>query len=243
MEVTPDPTRPVRPGPSRIPWKLALIVAALMVVFAMSRLADVQGALRGALEWIEGLGLVGAVVYIVLYILACVFLVPGTILSLGAGAIYGVVKGVLLTSIASTLGATAAFLVGRYLARDWVASRIAGNPRFEAIDRAVAKEGWKIVGLTRLSPVFPFNVLNYVYGLTPVSLRDYFFASWIGMLPGTFLYVYLGAAAGEIAALGGETERTPAQYALLALGLAATVAVTVLITRLARNALKQQVGG
>ena len=177
-----------------------------------------------------------------LYILACLFFLPGSVLTLGAGAVWGVVGGVPVVSVASTLGATAAFLVGRYFARDSVARRIEGNERFRAIDEAVAREGWKIVGLTRLSPVFPFNLLNYAFGLTRVSLRDYFFASWIGMLPGTVMYVYLGSLAGSLAALGaGQSTRTPAQWALYGVGLAATVAVTVYVTRIARAALAKRV--
>jgi uncharacterized membrane protein YdjX (TVP38/TMEM64 family) len=200
-----------------------------------------QDLLRSALAWIDGLGLLGALLFVALYVAACVFFVPGSLLTLGAGAVYGVLQGTALVSVASTLGATAAFLVGRYLARDWVARKIAGNARFRAVDEAVAREGWKIVGLTRLSPVFPFVFLNYAYGVTRVSVRDYVLASWIGMLPGTVLYVYLGSLAGDLARLGaGERTRTPGEWALYAVGLAATVAVTVYVTRIARAALARR---
>jgi uncharacterized membrane protein YdjX (TVP38/TMEM64 family) len=115
---------------------------------------------------------------------------------------------------------------------------IEDNARFRAIDAAVGREGWKIVGLTRLSPAFPFNLLNYAYGITGVRLRDYFFASWVGMLPGTVMYVYLGSLAGSLATLGGRGGgRTPAQWALYVVGLLATIAVTVSVTRIARTAL------
>ncbi|HSW50743.1 MAG TPA: VTT domain-containing protein, partial [Bryobacteraceae bacterium] len=112
------------------------------------------------------------------------------------------------------------------------------------VDNAVAAEGWKIVGLTRLSPVFPFNLLNYAFGLTRVSLRDYVVASWIGMIPGTVMYVYLGSLAGSLAELGlkeGGRARTQAEWALYAVGLVATVAVTVVITRIARRALNLRI--
>lgn len=222
--------------------KLATAVAVVAALVAAGWAFDLQEGLRRALAWIDGLGLLGAAAFALLYVLACVLLIPGSVLTLGAGFLYGVVKGTVLISVASTLGATAAFLVGRYLARDWVAKKTAGNPRFAAIDEAVGREGWKIVGLTRLSPVFPFNLLNYAYGLTKVSLRHYFFASWIGMLPGTVLYVYLGSLAGSLAALGtGSSERTPAQWAGYAVGLLATVAVTVYVTRIARAALAKKV--
>jgi uncharacterized membrane protein YdjX (TVP38/TMEM64 family) len=179
---------------------------------------------------------------VLIYIVATVLFVPGSIITLGAGALFGLLPGFITISIGSTLGAAAAFLVGRYFARDAIAQKIAGNPRFEAIDNAVAKEGWKIVGLTRLSPIFPFNMLNYAYGLTKVSLRDYFFASWIGMMPGTLLYVYIGTAIGSLADLGeGGRERSPAEWAMLVVGLLATVAVTVFITRIARKALNETI--
>jgi uncharacterized membrane protein YdjX (TVP38/TMEM64 family) len=129
-------------------------------------------------------------------------------------------------------------LVGRYLARDWVAKKIEGNAAFAALDRAVASEGWKIVGLTRLSPAFPFTLLNYAFGLTRVSLRDYVLASWIGMMPGTVMYVYLGS----LARAAGERSRTPAEWALSGVGLVATIVVTVFVTRLARTALAKRTG-
>jgi uncharacterized membrane protein YdjX (TVP38/TMEM64 family) len=128
--------------------------------------------------------------------MACILLLPGSILTLGAGVLFGVVNSSIAVSIAATLGATCAFLVGRYLPRVWVAKRIANNDKFKAVDEAVAKEGWKIVLLTRLSPVFPFNLLNYAFGLTQVRVRHYFFASWLGMIPGTIMYVYIGSLAG-----------------------------------------------
>jgi uncharacterized membrane protein YdjX (TVP38/TMEM64 family) len=147
-----------------------------------------------------------------------------------------------LVSASSTLGATASFLVGRYLAREWVAGKMRAFPRFAAVDEAVAQEGWKIVGLTRLSPVFPFNLLNYAFGITRVKLRHYVPASWLGMLPGTVLYVYIGSLAGDLATLGAEGRaRTPQEWAFYVVGLLATAAVTIQVTRLARRALDKRV--
>ncbi|MGH7415193.1 MAG: TVP38/TMEM64 family protein [Candidatus Rokuibacteriota bacterium] len=209
---------------------------------AALRYFDTPALLTSALDWIRGLGAWGPAVFIVLYVLATVLFLPGSVLTLGAGVVFGVIKGSVIVSISATLGATAAFLVGRYLARGWVARRIEGNARFKAIDAAVAREGWKIVGLTRLSPVFPFNLLNYAFGVTRVSLRDYLLASWIGMMPGTVMYVYLGSLAGDLAALGaGRRARTPAEWGFYVVGLLATVAVTVYVTRLARAALARRV--
>jgi len=222
--------------------RLGLAALAAVVVLLGARYFPVQDLLRDLLAWVDGLGALGVAVFGLAYVLACVLFIPGSLLTLGAGLLYGVVKGTALISVASTLGATAAFLVGRYLARAWVARRIRGNPKFQAIDEAVGREGWKIVGLTRLSPAFPFNLLNYAYGLTRVSLRDYFFASWLGMLPGTVMYVYLGSLAGSLATLGSRSSgRTPAEWALYGVGLLATVAVTVYVTRVARAALAKRV--
>ncbi len=201
-----------------------------------------QEILRNALQWIDSLGSVGAIAFITLYIIATVAFLPGSILTLGAGVVFGVILGSLYVFIGATLGATAAFLVGRYLARGWVSQKIEGNNKFRAIDEAVATEGFKIVFLTRLSPVFPFNLLNYAFGVTGVSLKDYFLGC-IGMIPGTIMYVYIGSLAGSLARIG--TEEQPSnptvQWALRIIGFIATVGVTVYVTRLARKALEEKV--
>ncbi len=201
---------------------------------------DAPALLRQLLEWVDTQGMRGILVFIAAYVGATILFVPGSILTLGAGFVFGVTGGTVAVSIASTLGALGAFLVGRYIARGWVAAKTAGNPRFASIDDAVGREGWKIVLLTRLSPVFPFNMLNYAYGLTKVSVTSYFFASWIGMLPGTLMYVYFGSVAANLATIGGAAaDRGAAQWIVYGIGLLATVGVTVFITRLARQALKK----
>lgn len=218
--------------------KLVIVAAVIVALVAGSRFLHIQELLSKALEWVSGLGMWGPVIFIVIYILACVLFIPGAILTLGAGVIFGVIKGSIIVSISATLGATAAFLVGRYLAREWVARKIEGNAKFKSIDEAVAREGWKIVGLTRLSPVFPFVLLNYSYGLTKVSLRDFFFASWVGMIPGTVMYVYIGSLAGDLAMLGaGGRAKTAGEWVLYGVGFVATVVVTVFVTRIAKAAL------
>jgi uncharacterized membrane protein YdjX (TVP38/TMEM64 family) len=230
------------PGRKRAIVKAILALIGVAVVVAAIRYFDVQQIFREALAWISGLGPLGPVIFVGLYILACVFLLPGAILTLGAGAVFGFAQGAVAASAGATLGATCAFLVGRYLARDWVAARIAGNEKFRAVDEAVAREGWKIVLLTRLSPAFPFNILNYAFGLTKVRLKDYFFASWIGMIPGMFMYVYIGSLAGDLASLGaGNNQRSLGEWVMYGVGLAATVVVTVFITRLAREALNKRI--
>lgn len=201
-----------------------------------------QQLLQEALAWVDGLGGVGAIAFIAVYMLATVAFLPGSILTLGAGVVFGVVMGSIYVFLGATVGATLAFLVGRYLARGWISRKIEGNPKFKAIDTAVGREGFKIVLLTRLSPVFPFNLLNYAFGVTGVSLRDYFMGS-VGMIPGTIMYVYIGSLAGNLAMIGSDNAPTnPAvQWAIRLMGFVATVAVTVYVTRVARQALDQAV--
>ena len=197
-------------------------------------LTQLRVLLARSLVWIDQLGVWGPVYFVLFYVLATVLFVPSSVLTLGAGAVFGMLKGSIYSSIAATLGALAAFLIGRYLARDWVAQKIQCNTRFANIDRAVGDQGWKIVGLTRLSPIFPYTLLNYAFGLTQVGLVEYFLASWIGMLPGTVLYVYLGSLVRV-----GASGTTSAEWIVRAVGLIATILVTALLTRIARRALAQ----
>jgi len=172
-----------------------------------------------------------------------VLFLPGSVLTLGAGFAYGVAYGTAIVVVAANLGATLAFVLGRTVAREWVAGKVASNQRFTAIDRAVAERGRRIVLLTRLSPVFPFNLLNYAYGLTRVSLGDYVFGSAIGMLPGTVMYVYLGSLMKNLAELAaGQTSGGAAQQIFFLAGLGVTIVVTVYVTRVARRALAESTG-
>jgi len=223
-------------------WKWLLYLGAAIVLVAAAIVAfkyfHGQELLKQALDWVGQLGPWGPIIFIAIYILATVLFIPGSVLTLGAGAVFGVAWGSIYVSIGSTLGATCAFLVGRYLARNAIARKIEGNERFAAIDKAVANEGWKIVGLTRLSPVFPFTLLNYAFGLTRVKLQDFVLASWIGMMPGTVMYVYLGSLAK---AATGERTRTTGEWVLYGVGLLATVVVTVFVTRIAKKALEKKI--
>ncbi len=215
-----------------------IILIVIVALVAAAKLFDLRQAFRDTLAWIADLGSLGPLMFIALYIVVCVLLLPGSIPTLGAGVVFGVVKGSIAVSIGSTVGATCAFLIGRHLARNWVSGKIADNAKFKAIDEAVGREGWKIVLLTRLSPIFPFNLLNYAFGVTRVRLKHYVVASWIGMMPGTIMYVYIGSLAGNLATLGsGERTRTTGEWILYGAGLLATLAVTVFVTRIARKAL------
>lgn len=196
--------------------------------------------MAAALAAVAGAGPAGQAGFAALYALACVLLIPASVLTLGAGAAFGLWRGFVLVSLSSTLGACAAMLVGRYLLRDWIARRLSAFPVFEAVRTAVAAEGWKVVALTRLSPVLPFAFLNYAYGLTDVGFKEYALASWLGMMPGTLLFVYLGAAAGEVAR-SGQRGRTPAEWAFFAAGLAATALAAWLVGKKAKAALATRV--
>lgn len=205
----------------------ALLLRALPLQTALLRL---DGATRG-------LGGLGLAVYGLAYTAAALLFVPGSALTLGAGALFGLLPGLAVVSVASTAAAALAFLTARHLARRRVAALARSYPRFQAVDRAIAEGGWKVVALLRLSPAMPFSAGNYLFGLTGVGFWPYVAASWAAMLPGTFLYVYLGHA-GRVAAAG--QGRTPAEWALLGAGLVATVAVTAYVTRLAKRSMLRQ---
>lgn len=239
-----QPLPPPSPTARRLPslGRALLALAALAALLVLGRQA---GALLPRFAgWVQGQGPLAPVVFVAGYALAVVAFVPGALLTLAAGAIFGLAEGTALVFVAAVLGSTAAFLLSRHLARRWVEGRLRGDPRFGAIDRAVGREGRRIVFLLRLSPVFPFNLLNYALGLTSVGLADYVLASF-GMLPGTLLYVYSGRLAGDVAAVAGGAgrERGAAEWALLGVGFVATLAVTVLVTRIARRALREATDG
>ena len=221
------------------------ILAGVVAVVALIALGRQFGIyLDRFVVWVDGLGAVGPLVYMAGYAAATVAFVPGAVMSLAAGATFGLGPGVLYVMLGATTGASLAFLLARYVAREPIEQRIAGNTRFAAVDRAIGREGFKIVLLLRLSPVFPFNLLNYSLGLTKVRFADYVAAS-IGMLPGTLLYTWSGVVVGDVIRLAGGAgpERGPAYYAVVLLGLAATVAVTALVTRTARRALTEATAG
>lgn len=220
-----------------------LLVLAVVATLAVAgrRAASLVPAFTA---WVDGLGPWGPVAFVVGYALATVALVPGSLLTLAAGALFGLGEGTVLVLVAATLGASVAFLIARYLARGFVERRLQHDARFAAIDRAIGEEGRKIVLLLRLSPVFPFNLLNYALGLTRVRFADYLVAS-VGMLPGTLLYVYYGKVAGDVARLAGSVtvHRDAEYYVVMGLGLVATVVVTTLITRTAGRALREATDG
>lgn len=245
--VDPGQTATLRPPRSRrARWRavaewtsLAIIAVSLLLI---SRRVPILPLLGAVAAWNTQLGSWGPIVFGLVYVAAVVAMLPASPLTLAAGALYGLWLGTVVVSIASTLGAGLAFLVARYLARAEVEAMLARFPKFLAIDRAIGSNGWKIVALLRLSPAVPFNLQNFLYGLTRIRFWPYLLTSWVAMLPGTFLYISLGHA-GRMGyeAVSGATQRTmtPAEWTMLVAGLLATAGVTVYIARLARKALRQ----
>jgi uncharacterized membrane protein YdjX (TVP38/TMEM64 family) len=203
---------------------------------------NLQEFLENALQWINSLGAIGGIVFIGIYIIATLAFLPAALLTLGAGVIFGVTWGSIYVFIGATLGAIAAFLVGRYLAQGWVKEKISSYKKFAIIDKAVSKEGLKIVLLVRLSPLFPFNLLNYAFGITSVSFQDYLIGS-VGMIPGTIMYVYFGYLAGDLALIS--THNQPVNiilsWVIKIIGLIATIAVTIYVTKIAKKALDEEI--
>jgi uncharacterized membrane protein YdjX (TVP38/TMEM64 family) len=222
--------------------KILLVTCLITIAIAAAKYFQLQQLIYTALAWIKTLGYLAPIAFIGIYNLATILLIPGSLLTLGGGFIFGAVWGSVYVLIAATLGATFAFLIGRYLSRDWVRQQLDKYPKFKAIEAAVSKEGLKVVLLTRLSPVFPFNLLNYAFGVTGVSLKDYVLGS-IGMIPGTILYVYVGSLVGDLALIGtsAQPDNPLIKWMIRSIGLIATVAVTIYITSIAKKALDEQI--
>jgi uncharacterized membrane protein YdjX (TVP38/TMEM64 family) len=224
-----------------LPWKwigLSVIIASLFFAW---RILPMEQWLAAFNAYVAGLGTVGMVIYGLFYIVATVLVVPASIATIGSGFLFGLGWGTLVVSVSATTGASLAFLIARYIAREQVAEKVGAHPKFNAIDRAIEKQGGKIVGLLRLSPALPFSISNYLFGLTAVKFWPYVFATWIGTLPGTVMFVYLGVlgkAGLNAAAETDVTSSSSAQNVLLIVGLLATIVVTIFVTGIARSTLK-----
>lgn len=184
--------------------------------------------------WVVGLGPLGWVLYALVYAVCCVLFVPASVLTLGAGAIYGLGTGTAVVLVGATLGATLSFLLAKSVLRKKIERMSAGNAKFQALDRAIGKEGAKIVFLVRLAPVFPFTYINYAFGLTGVKTLPYVVASFFGMIPGTFAYVYLGSAAAGAASGEADTTKKIVQIA----GAVVALVVTIFVARVATKAIR-----
>lgn len=212
--------------------KPILILAAILGGVILLRLLPVRELVEGLPAFVKDLGPLGPVLLVLAYVVTSVFLIPGSAMTLLIGGAYGLWKGMLIVIVGANLAALCSYLLSRTFLRDRVSRWAAGHPRFAALDRAIGREGFRMVLLSRLSPVFPFTLLNYFLGLTTVRTGPYVLANLIGMLPGTFLYVYLGATAREAL-----TESTGLAFKIV--GLVATIAVVAMVTRLARKAMAE----
>lgn len=214
--------------------------AALAALGALAFYFRLDRLILPAVEWIRGQGVWGALVFIALYVVGTVAMVPGSVLTLSCGFVYGLLWGEVIVSIAATIGASASFLIGRYLARDWVGDKIADYPRFAAVDRAVGEQGFKVVLLTRLSPFIPYFLLNYALGLTRVRFRDYVAGTWLGMIPVTTLIVYFGTLLTSITEAASKNA-LPTDAPWLVGGFVVTAVMVALVGRVALRAWKQAI--
>jgi uncharacterized membrane protein YdjX (TVP38/TMEM64 family) len=214
-------------GQRKIRWKPIAFAAGLLILLVTARVLDLGERLASVRDWIESLGALGPAVFVALYVAAAVAMVPGIALTVGAGALFGSFWGSVYVSLASTLGAAGGFLIARYLARDWVSGWLGDNPTLRYLDQMTERRGATIVAITRLVPVFPYNVLNYGFGLTRVRLGTYVFWSWLCMLPATVVYV-VGADALFTALRDGQVP-----WALVG-ALTVLIPVTVLLVGMAR---------
>ena len=210
-------------------WTPLILLGAVVLLLVVANFLDLGTRIAELRDWISSLGNAGPLVFVGIYVVAVVAAVPGSALTLSGGILFGSVWGVVLVSIGSTIGASIAFLISRYLAREAAANWVAKNERFKKLDRMTEQHGWIMVLLTRLVPIFPFNLLNYGFGLTRIRFRTYVLCSWIGMLPGTVVYVVGGDALSQ--SLDGKVPWT------LVLALVVASVVVALIVRYARRSL------
>ena len=223
----------------RVIVRLCVCAAAIAALIVASRFVDLGGWLRESLAWIRGLGPWAPITFIVIYIVSCVLAIPASILTLGGGFLFGFGWGMACVLTGATLGAVASFLVGRYLARDWVSRKIQNNAKFKAIDDAIAREGWRIVLLARLAPIFPYAVLNYGFAITRVSFSHYTLATAIGIVPAMIAFVYFGTLATDLTNLNQGVKSAP--WLKWAIG-GMTIVVAVFLTRIARRSLNRALG-
>jgi len=220
--------------------RLAVLIGCLVTIALAMILLPVGNILFSLFETARAMGAWGPPLLAAAYIPACLFLVPGMILALAAGYLFGIVAGAITVSLGSTVGAAAAFIAGRVLARELVVAGMASNPKRTRTDRVIAEHGFKFSLLLRLTPLVPFNLLNYLLGLSGISLGQFVLGSWIGMIPVTLMYVYLGTVLKEIEETGGANlQIAGSQITLLIVVLAAIIAITAFVWRSIKNILSE----
>ena len=219
--------------------KVLLVVALLASVTTIFSLLPIREWFQHFAGRVESLGAFGPAAVALIYVLGTVLLVPGSAITLGAATLFELKTAFIVVFVGANLGALCSFILARTFLRERAARWAAGKPKFRALDRAIGREGFKIVLLARLSPIFPFNTLNYLLGVTPVKTGAYILGNIIGMLPGMILYVYLGAAARDALISWNGARFELLEQGLKYAGLIATLALVFIITRLARNTLLQ----
>lgn len=221
-----------QPRLARRAAQVGVVVAIVGLAWAIGE----SGVFERAVEAVASLGPWALPAFVVLHAVSGVLFVPTAIPHVAGGLLFGVTHGFVAGLVGLGVGATVSFALGRALGRDWLHRRFAGDARFQGLVRLVGQRGWTIIVLARLSPIFPFSVANYAFGLTPMRAWAYGAASVIGSIPSTLVFVSIGAAAGGLGAERESAERTPGEWALLAIGLVAMVALTVVVRRLALDA-------
>ena len=219
----------------RSPWPKVLIgIAVLAALLFAYKALPVQEYVTSFQDWVKGYGVVGWFIFIVVYALTAFALIPGSLLTLAAGVIWGL-GGFPIVIVGATIGSAISFLAARYLFKDRVQEKVAQYPKFRAVNEAIGEEGWKVVGLLRLSPALPFSLQNWFLGVTPVGFWPSQIATFFGIMPGTLLYVWIGSLGGQAAGDGMST----AKWVVGGLGIAATLLVTVIVTKKATAKLKE----
>ncbi|SDK15257.1 TVP38/TMEM64 family protein [Microbulbifer yueqingensis] len=223
-------------------WIILLSTIVVGIAVGLLLYFDLDDRLIELLQWLESQGWQASLLFILIIALAIVVLAPGVIFTMGAGFVFGVVKGTIFVVVGTVLGATIAFLIARYLFGPRPSRWLMGHMRPPHLGEVIRDEGWRLVMLTRLVPLFPFKLSNYFFGLTPVRLRDFVIGNAIGIIPISLHNVYLGSIASDLATLGAmESERTPVQWAFYGLGFVLAVIGVIGITRIARRALAQKI--
>lgn len=199
---------------------------------------DAQSYVLRLFEWLDGLGAWAPPLFILIDMLVVVFVLPGVIFTLGAGFLFGVLKGSLYVIIGTTLGATTAFITAKHFFGERASMFLLSHPKLKIVDEEFRHKGWKIILLTRLVPFFPFKLSNYFFGVAQFSLRDFFFGSLFGIMPITIFNVYIGSLSADLATLGlRSSSRSKAEWIVYGIGFVITIGALVYITRLARKAL------
>ena len=218
-----------------------IAIGCVAVLIWLARMTDAREIVRTVLARIQDLGPWAPFWFIVAYIVACLTFFPGVILTLGSGILFGVWWGTFYVSVGATIGACLAFLTSRYFVRNWLTRKLGNHPKFRMIDEAVAREGWKVAGLMRLSPAFPFTPMNFVFGLTRIPLWQFFIVTYFSIWPMTALFAYLGSLIGDIAQLGTRPVATGSmKWVVTGIGITSTIIVTLVVTRIARRYLAEK---